>query len=101
VAQDLGLNFPQIQQALAAAGIPQLANVFYYGKEFGSKKQKINEKGELEQDEYKPLSVVKSGPELEQLAEEAKSNENVALKVADKLMGEQTSFDDLIKILRG
>jgi hypothetical protein len=101
VAQDLGLNFPQIQQALAAAGIPNLANVFYYGKDFTSKKQKINEKGELELDEYKPLSVVKSGPELEQLAEEAKSNENVALKVADKLMGEQTSFDDLLKILRG
>ena len=101
MAQDLGLNFPQIQQALAAAGIPQLANVFYYGKDFESKKQKINEKGELELDEYKPLSVVKSGPELEQLAEEAKSKQNTALDVADKLMGETTSFDDLIKILRG
>ncbi len=53
------------------------------------------------EEEYKPLSVVKAGPELEQLAEEAKSKENVALDVADKLMGENTSFEDLIKILRG
>jgi hypothetical protein len=75
--------------------------VFYYGKEFGSKKQKLTKEGELVEELYEPLSVVKSGAELEQLAEEAKSNENVALKVADKLMGEQTSFDDLIKILRG
>ena len=90
-----------MQQALAAAGIPQLANVFYYGKDFTSKKQKIGEKGELEQEEYKPLSVVKPGAEIEQLAEEAKSKQNTALDVADKLMGETTSFDDLIKILRG
>jgi len=75
--------------------------VFYYGKDFASKKQKLNEKGELVEDVYEPLSVVKAGPELEQLAEEAKSKENVALNVADKLMGENTSFEDLLKILRG
>jgi len=90
-----------VQQALAAAGIPELANVFYYGKEFGTKKQKVNEKGELIEEDYKPLSVTKPGVEVEQLAEEAKSNENVALDAADKLMGENTSFEDLIKILRG
>ena len=99
--QDLGLNFPQVQQALAAAGIPQLANVFYYGKEFGSKKQKLTKEGEVAEEEYKPLSVIKPGAEIEQLAEEAKSKQNTALDVADKLMGENTSFDDLIKILRG
>jgi hypothetical protein len=99
--KDLGLNFPQVQQALAAAGIPQLANVFYYGKEFGSKKQKVTKEGELVEEEYKPLSVTKPGAEIEQLAEEAKSKQNTALDVADKLMGETTSFDDLIKILRG
>jgi hypothetical protein len=75
--------------------------VFYYGKEFGSKKQKLNEKGELVEEEYKPLSVTKPGAEIEQLAEEAKSKQNTALDVADKLMGETTSFEDLIKILRG
>jgi len=101
VVQDLNLNFPQVQQALAAAGIPQLANVFYYGKDFGTKKQKLTKEGELIEEDYKPLSVVQPGLEVEQLAEEAKSNENVALDAADKLMGESTSFDDLIKILRG
>ena len=75
--------------------------MFYYGKDFSSKKQKLNEKGELIQEEFKPLSVEKAGPELEQLAEEAKSKQNTALDVADKLMGETTSFDDLLKILRG
>jgi hypothetical protein len=99
--QNLGLNFPQVQQALAAAGIPQLANVFYYGKDFTSKKQKITKEGELVEEEYKPLSVVKPGAEIEQLAEEAKNKQNTALDVADKLMGENTSFEDLIKILRG
>jgi hypothetical protein len=99
--QNLGLNFPQVQRALAAAGIPQLANVFYYGKDFSSKKQKINEKGELVEDLYEPLDVAKPGVEPEQLAEELKNKQNAALDVADKLMGETTSFDDLIKILRG
>jgi hypothetical protein len=98
---DLGLNFPQVQQALAAAGIPQLANVFYYGKDFGTKKQKLTKEGELIEEDYKPLSVVQPGVEVEQLAEQAKSDENVALDAADKLMGENTSFEDLIKILRG
>jgi hypothetical protein len=99
--QDLGLNFPQVRQALAAAGIPQLANVFYYGKDFSSKKQKLTKEGKLIQEEFEPLSVEQPGPELEQLAEETKSKQNTALDVADKLMGETTSFEDLLKILRG
>ena len=75
--------------------------MFYYGKEFGSKKQKTTKEGEVVEEEYKPLSVTKPGVELEQLAEEEKSKQNVALDVADKLMGETTSFEDLLKILRG
>jgi len=75
--------------------------VFYYGKEFGTKKQKLDKKGEVVEEDYEPLSVVKPGPELEQLAQEAKSNENVALDAAEKLMGSNTSFEDLLKILRG
>jgi hypothetical protein len=38
-------------------GMPQLANVFYYGKEFGSKKQKLTKKGTVKEEEYKALSV--------------------------------------------
>ena len=75
--------------------------MFYYGKDFGTKKQKLTKEGELIEEDYKPLSVVQPGVEVEQLAEEAKSKENNALDVADKLMGESTSFEDLIKILRG
>ena len=75
--------------------------MFYYGKDFGTKKQKLTKEGELIKEDYKPLSVVQPGVEVEQLAEQAKSDENSALDVADKLMGETTSFDDLIKILRG
>jgi hypothetical protein len=75
--------------------------VFYYGKDFESKKQKLTKEGELVEELYEPLSVVKPGPELEQLAQEAKNKQNTALDVADKLMGENTSFEDLIKILRG
>jgi len=40
----------------AAIGKPELANVFYYGKEFVAKKRKPGEKGQ-----YKQLSVTKAG----------------------------------------
>jgi len=46
-----------------AMGLPELAKMFYYGKEFGVKKQKINARGELVQEEPKPLSVTKAGAE--------------------------------------
>jgi len=61
------MSFPIAQAAAAAFGMPQLANVFYYGKEFGSKKQKLTKEGRLEQEEYKPLSVTQAGAEPEQL----------------------------------
>lgn len=50
-------------------GIPSLANVFYYGKEFGSKKQKLTKEGRIKEEKYKPLSVVQPGAEPEQLLE--------------------------------
>lgn len=50
-------------------GIPALANVFYYGKEFGSKKQKLTKEGKVKEEEYKPLSVTQAGAEPEQLLE--------------------------------
>jgi hypothetical protein len=54
-------------------GMPQLANVFYYGKEFGSKKQKLTKKGTVQEDEYKALSVSTPGVEPEQLTEQLES----------------------------
>jgi len=109
--QSTGLNFGQVQQALAMAGIPQLANVFYYGKEFGGKKQRLDKKGELEDEIYRPLSVTKAGAagELEadieeRIAQEQKTKENdvnTALESIFGAGGEATSLDDLLNIVKG
>jgi hypothetical protein len=45
----MGLTTPQTQQMVNA--FPQLANVFYYGKDTGSKKQKLDENNQLVFDE--------------------------------------------------
>jgi hypothetical protein len=93
---------PQAQAIAAAFGIPQLANVFYYGKEFGSKKQKLDKKGELEEEEYKPLSVTTPGA-LGELVEEQKTKENNANDALDLILGksgESMSFDDLLDIVK-
>lgn len=98
---------PQAQNIAAAFGLPQLANVFYYGKEFGSKKQKLDEKGRLIQEEYRPLSVSKAGAEgeiLEDIAEEKKNKENNANDALDLILGESSesmSLDELINIVKG
>lgn len=98
---------PQAQAAAIALGIPQLANVFYYGKDFSSKKQKLNEKGELIEEKYRPLSVSNPGAEgelLEDIAEEKKNKENNANDAIDLVLGksgESMSFDDLINIVKG
>ena len=61
--------------AASILGKPELANVFYYGKEFGSKKQKLTKKGEIEEEEYKPLSVTQPGVELPQVLEQIASRD--------------------------
>ena len=97
---------PQAQAIAAAFGIPALANVFYYGKEFGSKRQKLNKKGELEDEEYRPLSVTKAGAEgelLEDIAQEQKTKENNANDALDLILGQSSdsmSFDDLLNIVK-
>jgi hypothetical protein len=98
---------PQAQSTAAALGIPALANVFYYGKEFGSKKQKLNEKGEIVEEEYKPLSVTKPGAQgelLEDIAEEKKNKENNANDALDLILGKSSdsmSIDDILNIVKG
>jgi hypothetical protein len=98
---------PQFQAAAAAFGIPELANVFYYGKDFSSKKQKLDEKGKLIQEEYRPLSVSKAGAEgemLEDIAEEQKNKENNTNDALDLIFGKSSdsmSLDDLINIVKG
>jgi len=92
-------------QALATSlGVPQLANVFYYGKEFGSKKQELTEEGKLKKEEYKPLSVTQAGVEpdqvVEQLEKDKKKDTDVD-RMINAITSEEVSFDDLINILRG
>jgi len=93
---------PQAESIAAAFGIPTLANVFYYGKDFGSKKQKLDKKGELKEEEYKPLSVTAPGAAGE-LVEEQKNKENNANDALDLILGKSSdsmSVDDLLDIVK-
>ena len=98
---------PQAENIAAAFGIPALANVFYYGKDFGSKKQKLTKEGEVADEEYRPLSVTKAGAEgemLEDIAEEQKNKENNANDALDLVLGksgDSMSIDDLLNIVKG
>lgn len=94
---------PQAESIAAAFGMPALANVFYYGKDFGSKKQKLTKEGEVEEEEYKPLSVTTPGA-LGELVEEQKNKENNANDALDLIMGkssESMSLDDILNIVKG
>jgi hypothetical protein len=100
-------SMPEAQAIAATFGVPQLANVFYYGKDFGSKKQSFDKKGKLEQEEYDPLSVTQAGAagELaEDIAEEQKNKENNANDALDLILGESSnsmSIDDILNIVKG
>jgi len=75
--------------------IAPTANVFYYGKEFGSQPLKVSEEGLLRQKDYRPLSVVQPGAELPQPEKESP---------IESLLGveqNQPSLQDLINMLRG
>ncbi len=84
-------------------GVPALANVFYYGKEFGSKKQRLTKKGTVAEEEFRPLSVTKAGAvgemlEEQEIAAREKSKENDL----DQMFAQQepgTSLDDLLNII--
>ncbi len=87
----------------AAVGRPELAPVFYYGKDFGSKKQKVRG-GKLVQEKYKELSVTKAGSlgeqiEGQEIAAQAEKRENVKDSQATAQFEEPTSFEDLLNII--
>lgn len=97
-----GYTMPQAESIAAAFGIPALANVFYYGKDFGSKKQKLTKEGELQEEEYKPLSVTAPGA-VGELVEEQKNKENNANDALDLILGksgDSMSVDDLLDIVK-
>jgi ribosomal protein L12E/L44/L45/RPP1/RPP2 len=82
---------------------PDLANVYYYGKDFSSKRQKINKEGELEQEPYtelgEPVYAALGG-----LVDEQKNRENNANDALDLILGQSSnslSLDDLLNIVKG
>ena len=87
--------------------MPALANVFYYGKEFGSKKQRLTKKGTVAEEEYKPLSVTKPGAmgealEEEEIAAREESKENQSEDPISQFLAqgdEGTSIEDLLKLI--
>jgi hypothetical protein len=86
----------------SAIGRPELANVFYYGKEFGSKKQKLG-KGKVSDEKYKELSVTKAGAvgeqiEEQQIAQEREKQENPVEQLLAQ-SDEPTSYDELLNII--
>lgn len=99
---------PQAQAIAATFGLPQLANVFYYGKDFGSKKQKLKD-GEVEEEEYKPLSVTKAGEmgealEEAEIAQAKKTKENDVNGLIEQILGksqDNVSLDELLNIVKG
>jgi predicted nuclease of restriction endonuclease-like (RecB) superfamily len=87
-------------------GVPALANVFYYGKEFGSKKQRLTKKGTVAEEEFRPLSVTKAGAvgemlEEQEIAARKKTEENEG-DILQQLLGQSepdTSTEDLLNII--
>jgi predicted nuclease of restriction endonuclease-like (RecB) superfamily len=99
---------PQAQQAAASLGVPQLANVFYYGKDFTSKKQKLTKQGTVVEERYRPLSVTKAGAigemlEEQEIAAREKSKENDDDDIVQQLLAQSEesgpSLDDLLNII--
>ena len=87
--------------------MPELANVFYYGKDFGSKKQRLTEEGTVEEEEYRPLSVTKPGAvgellEEQEVAAQEESKENRPQDPLAQLLAQSepgTSIEDLLKLI--
>jgi hypothetical protein len=90
-SKQTGLTWPQATALASSFGTAQLANVFYYGKDFGSKKQKVSKSGKLDQEEYRALSVTKAGAEGEKieeaLARKDKTDENDVEELLKKIEG--------------
>lgn len=97
---------PQVAQAAAAAiGMPFLANVFYYGKEYRSPKQKVKN-GQLQQAGYREHSVTDFQEEPWQAAAAIEDAESSPTGV-DVDRGESDNAprrrqqDDLVAVLGG
>jgi hypothetical protein len=80
---------------------PPLANVFYYGKDFGAQKQQVGPGGKLVQAPYQELSVSKPGAEMP-VAQQARTEENSDEEMLQKILSQKESgvtMDELIRLL--
>ena len=78
-----------------------LANVFYYGKDFGTQKQQVGQGGRLMQAPYQELSVSRPGAEAP-VAQQARTEENDAQAMLQKILSQQddnVTMDELMRLL--
>jgi hypothetical protein len=79
---------------------PDLADVFYFGKDFSTPMQSVSKTGELVQSPYKGLSVSQKGKEI---ASSGGTGENDVYNLLNEIMSKsnKTSLNDLLEILGG
>jgi hypothetical protein len=80
---------------------PPLANVFYYGKDFGTQKQEVGPGGVLQQTPYQALSVSTPGVEAP-VAQQARTEENTDEAMLQKILSQKESgvtMEELIRLL--
>ena len=106
-SKQTGLTWPQAMALAGSFGTQQLANVFYYGKDFGAKKHKIDAEGDVSMTPFKSLSVTKAGAELDPesipIAEAAKEGENDISELLEQIMSSgdnNMTQDDLIQLIQ-
>jgi hypothetical protein len=85
----------------------ELANVFYYGKDFGGQKQQLSPTGELMITPYQELSVTKAGaepaPQPIPVAQEAKGGENDISALLQQIFssgGNNMTQEELMQIIQ-
>ena len=107
-SSSLGYPVPEAPQGKMVTA--DLANVYYYGKDFGSQKQKINEEGKLELEPYRavgdplnpfarPFFAAGGG-----LVDTDENRENNVIDALDLILGQSgnsLSLEDLLNIVKG
>jgi hypothetical protein len=84
-----------------------LANVFYYGKDFGGQRQQVDQAGNLMMAPYQELSVTKAGAEAPvqamPVAQAPKEDENDISALIQQIMaasGNNMTQDELMQIIQ-
>jgi len=95
------------QQGGGIAELAPLANVFYYGKDFGGQRQQVDQAGNLMMAPYQELSVTKAGAEAPvqamPVAQAPKEDENDISALIQQIMaasGNNMTQDELMQIIQ-